>query len=84
MKKIFILSFLVMFIIGCNKYNTPYNPNDIKQENSSFNNDYLYDEIYEIRDGKEIDFNAPAYWGNMMTLMYRVGAESSVAQACTI
>ena len=55
MKKIFILSFLVMFIIGCNKYNTPYNPNDIKQENSSFNNDYLYDEIYEIRDGKEID-----------------------------
>ena len=45
MKKIFILSFLVMFIIGCNKYNTPYNPNDIKQENSSFNNDYLYDEI---------------------------------------
>ena len=36
------------------------------------------------KDGKEIDFNAPAYWGNMMTLMYRVGAESSVAQACTI
>ena len=23
------------------------------------------------RDGKEIDFKAPSYWGNMMTLMYK-------------
>lgn len=23
------------------------------------------------RDGREIDFKAPSYWGNMMTLMYK-------------
>jgi len=22
------------------------------------------------REGKEVDFSSPAYWGNMMTLMY--------------
>lgn len=25
------------------------------------------------RGGREIDFDAPSYWGNMMTLMYRLG-----------
>lgn len=24
------------------------------------------------RAGKKIDFQAPAYWGNMMTLMYEI------------
>ena len=43
-----------MFIIGCNKQNI-HTPIDIKREDNSINNDYLYDEIYEIRDRKEID-----------------------------
>ena len=41
-------------MIGCNKHNIQ-TPSDIKQDTPSFNNDYLYDEIYEIRGGtKEV------------------------------
>ena len=55
MKRFLLLSSLAMFIIiGCNKHNFHY-PSNIKQKNTTINNDYLYDEIYEIRDGKEID-----------------------------
>ena len=31
---------------------------------------YTKDEGSVVYEGKEVDFSSPAYWGNMMTLMY--------------
>lgn len=57
-KHYFILTVLLSFI-SCEKDNRINNPlqeeNHSKQQTRSYNNSLLYDEVYEIRNGKEVD-----------------------------